>query len=179
MFATLADTAPGQMNDSQLWVIIGVVLFATIYFVVLRPLMRKKKDPLDRAPAFSSLSRQRDVERQMQNLLVELSEMARQITAQLDTRAQKLELLIQEADQKIAQLKNGRANEDATTNDSSQRESFTANGSSSQPVPPPDDPRHAKIYALADQGRDANEIAADLSRPRGEVELILALRNKG
>ena len=40
----------------------------------------------------------------MQNVLVELSNMARQITSQLNTRAAKLELLLQEADQKIAQL---------------------------------------------------------------------------
>jgi len=38
------------------------------------------------------------VERQMQSLLVELSEMSRQISAQLDTRSAKLELLIKEAD---------------------------------------------------------------------------------
>ena len=40
----------------------------------------------------------------MSNLVVEMSEMARQITAQLDTRAAKLELLIKEADEKIARL---------------------------------------------------------------------------
>ena len=40
----------------------------------------------------------------MESLLVELSEMARQISAQLDTRSQKLEILIREADEKIAAL---------------------------------------------------------------------------
>ncbi len=38
------------------------------------------------------------------------------------------------------------------------------------------DPRHAEIYVLADQGRSSREIAHQLRRPDGEVELILALR---
>ena len=41
----------------------------------------------------------------MGNLLVELSEMARQVTAQLDTRTLKLETLLKDADQRIAALK--------------------------------------------------------------------------
>ena len=38
--------------------------------------------------------------------------------------------------------------------------------------------RYARIYALADSGRDARQIAAELDRPHGEVELILALRRR-
>ena len=41
-----------------------------------------------------------------------------------------------------------------------------------------DDPRHAAVYRLADQGRSSPQIAAELVRPSGEIELILALRNK-
>ena len=38
------------------------------------------------------------------------------------------------------------------------------------------DPRHAQIYALADQGHGPRDIARELGRPTGEIELILALR---
>jgi DNA-binding NarL/FixJ family response regulator len=38
------------------------------------------------------------------------------------------------------------------------------------------DPRHALVYALADQGRSCKDIAQELNRPSGEIELILALR---
>src|SRR4030095_5002731 len=76
-----------------------------IAYIILRPKMRRKKsDAADSGPRFG-LSQQRAVEREMGNVLVELSQMARQITGQLDTRAKKLELLIQEADQKIAELR--------------------------------------------------------------------------
>ncbi len=45
-----------------------------------------------------------------------------------------------------------------------------------QQVEPQIDPRHAEIYAWADQGRTPREIASQLGRPSGEIELILALR---
>jgi hypothetical protein len=166
MFAILAD-APSQLTPTEIWTLVGLGAFGLFYLAVMRPMMRRK-DPLEKPPAFASLSQQRSVERQMQNLLVELSEMARQITAQLDTRAAKLESLIKEADEKIAAMRSQN------------------NGASETHIAPPlspameemPDPRHAEVYALADQGRDAGDIAAKLGRPRGEVELILALRSK-
>jgi DNA-binding NarL/FixJ family response regulator len=122
------------------------------------------------------LSQQRNVERQMQNLLVELSEMTRQITAQLDTRTQKLMMLIEEADQKIARLEQlGRSRDLPTT------ESFTEPRRREPEIAPVFKPavvdsQHQSVYELADKGRSAPEIARELNRPRGEVDLILALR---
>ena len=66
--------------DQRGWVALLVGVGA-IAFLLFRPKFRKK-DPLDK-PSFSSLSQQRSVERQMQNLLVELSEMTRQMNAQV------------------------------------------------------------------------------------------------
>jgi hypothetical protein len=159
----------------------GVVILAmlTMAYAVLRP-FKKKKDPLEKAP-FSSLAQQRQVEKQMQNVLVELSDMARQISAQLDTRAAKLEAMIREADEKLAQM-----------------QAATQRGDHPDSPPPPaseprhaqiyelwlrdraveSDPRYAQIYTLADQGRSSQEISKQLGRPSGEIELILALRGK-
>ena len=161
----LADGA-NQLSPTEIWTLITLGAFGLVYLMFLRPMMRRK-DPLDRPSGFAGLSQQRSVERQMENLLVELSEMARQIGAQLDTRAAKLEALIKEADEKIAFIQ--------STNNHSISNSRSA--PSLQPKEMPD-PRHAEVYALADEGRDANFIASQLGRPRGEVELILALRSK-
>lgn len=149
-----------DMDPFTKWAVIALAML-TIVYAVIRPWFRRK-DPLDRPPAFSSLAQQRSVERQMQNVLVDLSEMARQITAQLDTRAAKLEALIREADEKIAAMKSPPS----------------APPPRAEPAAPelPGDPRHAQVYALADQGRSSNEIAQQLHRPSGEIELILALR---
>lgn len=162
-------------DNATQWLVYGAAALALAY-IVLRPMMRKKRDPLDVAPTFSP-SRQRHVEREMNNLLVELSAMARQITAQLDTRAKKLELLIDEADQRIAQLKSlqgERAPRSAPAAKPVFREVPPADMA---PAPSPEgESRYGDIYGLADQGQTPQEIAQRLNRPRGEVELILALR---
>jgi hypothetical protein len=151
-----------QLDPSARWLFLCLVTL-TIIYAVARPLF-KKKDPLAQQPFKSSLAQQRAVERQMQNVLVDLSQMARQITAQLDTRAAKLEALIKEADQKITAMNSA---------PSTPRE--PAPEAAMEPEIHPD-PRHADIYALADQGRTPQEIARQLNLPSGEIELILALR---
>src|SRR5437660_11229963 len=100
------------LSDQTIWAIVGVGGMIGLY-LLMRPRGKHKVDPLSSGLKFP-LARQRSVEQQMSNLLVELSEMARQITAQLDTRAAKLELLIKEADQKLAALE---ANMQAGAND--------------------------------------------------------------
>jgi len=137
----------------------------TIVFVIFRPSLRKK-DPLKDSGPKLSMAQQRSVEREMSNLLVELSEMARQITGQLDTRSAKLEALMAEADKKIAELKKLEAIQ--------HEHEIKPLEPRTQPVR--DDARYSAIYSLADAGLSAAQIAQQLDRPRGEVELILALR---
>jgi hypothetical protein len=190
----LANPAPPQLNDQTIWMIVAAVGVGVLYFL-MRPRKGNKRDPLQGAPSFP-LARQRGVEEQMSNLLVELSEMARQISAQLDTRAAKLELLIKEADEKIAALRGtgvgdglaaapppappaaegGSTTTIAPTAQVDSAEQAALSDMKDAPAPPMADPRHAEVYAMADEGRSANEIARALHRPAGEVELILALR---
>jgi hypothetical protein len=159
----LSDSAP---ITPQLWAVIAMGVLTVLYAVFLRP-MRQRKDPLARAgEQRGMLARQRAVEKQMETLLVELSGMARQITAQLDTRAAKLEALIHEADEKIAALQ------------ASPAPRPEAPGIAGAEPAQLDDPRHMPVYVLADAGMNAPQIAQRLSRPVGEVELILALRPK-
>ena len=153
-----------QLDPFQRWAIICAVVL-TIVYAVMRP-MRKRKDPLSRSPSMA-LSTQREIERQMTDLVVELEKMARQMTAQLDTRAARLELLIKEADEKLAALREGVV------------ASMTAPVPSKSIVPAIVDQRHQEVYDLAEQGNSARQIAQLLSRPYGEIELILALRNRG
>ena len=160
---------PNLDPASRWWLIIAAVL--TLVYAVMRP-MRRKKDPLSRTSSPGlTLASQRQVERDMNTLLVELSEMARQITAQLDTRAAKLQLLIAEADQRLERLSTCGASGLAPERPPSNRHADV-------PAPPPVDPRHVEVYVLADQGRTAGEIAGKLGRPSGEIELILALRER-
>jgi len=134
--------------------------------------MRKKKDPLT-SPKSASLAGQREIEKQMTDLIVDLEKMARQMTAQLDTRAARLEALIQEADARIATLRNMEGSSPPTPR--------LRLAPPVEPATPPSeempDPRHVEIYDLAQNGHSAHQIAHRLGRPYGEIELILALRS--
>lgn len=137
---------------------LGGIGLAYLYY---RGSLRKRRDPLTSAGSGSfSLAQQRACERQMQSLLVEMAEMSRQISAQLDTRAARLEALIEQADARIAALHHG-----------------GVTGASPPPrAPDRVDPSHQHVHALADAGRSVGQIASELGLPKGEVELILALR---
>jgi hypothetical protein len=165
----LADTSPKDPYFQ--WVMIALAVIS-IFYAVVRPAMKKKKDPLAKPPGIG-LSKERVVERQMQNLLVELSEMTRQITAQLDTRSQKLQLLIEEADKRIAELQR-------SSSPTAMPRLEPVWSTPARPTMPADpvEESHQRVYDLADQGQSAGDIARQLNQPRGEVELILALRAK-
>lgn len=108
-----------------------------------------------------SLRDQVDVKNHLQKLLIDLQDLARQINAHIDTRFCKLEVLLKEADQKIQQL-----------------QALNAGGTPPAAASPPaePDPERQLIYKLADAGRSPVEIAAELHKNTGEIELILSLR---
>ena len=174
MTSLLLETTPP--NPTFKWALIALAVATIFYATVVRPAMKRKKDPLDHKPIAGSLTKERTVERQMQNLLVELSEMTRQITAQLDTRSQKLQLLIQDADERIEALKQLERLGDLPRVEST----WPSIPPPAREAPPPEpvDEQHQRVYTLADRGMIAGEIAKQLNQPRGEVELILALRPK-
>jgi DNA-binding NarL/FixJ family response regulator len=177
MLHLLADLKFSR-DDSTQWLVLVVGVLATVY-LVMRGRLKKRKDPLER-PSMS-LSQQRQIERDMNGLMVEMLDTARQMTAQLDTRAARLEVLMKEADARLAALK-------AATGSTAAGPTFTSSSSPAPAAPAaplavappspetPPDPRHAEVYLMADQGRSPQEIARKLNRPNGEVELILALR---
>lgn len=181
----LSFTIP-QMSDQTVWLTVASMGVGALY-LIMRP--KKRKDPLSGVPTFP-LTRQRDVEEQMSNLIVELAAMARQITGQLDTRAAKLETLMKEADEKLARLEAANHSASRATSEASRMYPSkeidptelaaladvqpTASTNAESPV----ETRHADIYLLANEGRSVQEIARLLQRPAGEVELILALRRR-
>jgi hypothetical protein len=105
--------------------------------------------------------------------MIELEKLARHVNAQIDTKFLKLEAVIRDADQRIAELERlstGRGGRtvasdgvDITIGDMGQHSSGL-------------DPR--AVHKLMDAGLSPTEIARELGRSRGEIDLILAMRRQ-
>lgn len=106
-----------------------------------------------------------DMRRDIDALLVELQELSRKISADIDMRFAKLEVVIQAADRRIAALSR------LTRQGGSSGEQKPRSGSDL-------DDRHAVVYELADAGHPVLDIARELGKTPGEVELILNLRKQ-
>ena len=194
--ATGASSALPKNLDGPSTILIGVGVVVLIYLMVLRPMFArnktKKRDPLATQPMQrTSLAAERQAERQMHSLVVELEKMTRELGAQLDTKTARLEALLQEADSKTAELRRlmGQQKGEAMTTgkslglsidqaprrpDSGEKPQSIGDKSAEGGLAPLD--KHKAIYSLADEGKTVGDIARELDRPAGEVELILALR---
>ena len=126
---------------------------------------------------------------------VSMHELARDLSAQLDTKIRVLDLLIREANEAAARLEAARgphsrgihAALDAApveslprtaTPSAASRRSANPNASreSKQPLKIAGNPRFERVYTLADAGMSPATIANQIGSQVGEVELILSLR---
>lgn len=107
----------------------------------------------------------------------EVEDLVRQLTAELDQRANRLERLIAEADDRLTRL-----GQTPPADRSSDRDA-PAGVRPAREAPRPvvreqGDPVTRRIYSLADEGLVAVDIARQIEQPTGKVELILALRGR-
>lgn len=91
-------------------------------------------------------------------------ELTERLAAVLDAKAAAIEKLLEDADRAVARLKRHVASARSTP------QSLVAD--------PETDPSHRQIHELADQGLGPIQIARTLNKPIGQVELVLALRNR-
>ncbi len=109
-----------------------------------------------------------------QGVTADLYDIARRLGAQLDNKAQRLEKLIDEADQRIAALGSGPAATGPVTG--AVPTAATTGSPASSNGEHQMDQLTEEVYELADAGRSPVEIAQHLDEQVGKVELILALR---
>ena len=134
----------------------------------------KRSTPLRDAPLPPAGSKEQ-MRRDLESLIAELEQLSRKISAEIDTRFAKLEAAMHDADRRIAALHR------LTLQQQGEPPAKTPQTPVDSPEPVSDRPedRYALIYELADVGFSPVEIARDLGRTPGEVELILNLRSKG
>ncbi|MEO0715602.1 MAG: hypothetical protein AAFY58_01280 [Planctomycetota bacterium] len=138
---------------------IGAVALAYTFMRMIRkgrPPRPSEVDPAERIAAV----RDRAVgqsKSSIDSVMADATELSQRLAAQLDSKAERLEHLIAEADAKIASL-----------------EARGGAGAKEEP----EDPRHAEVLAMSGRGMSSVEIARATGMPTGQVELIVALRKR-
>jgi len=155
--------------------IIGIMFIIAAMFSLGRS---RRRSTAGNTSARDNLERARQkqgVRDDLEALMVDLEQMARRLSAQLDAKTVQVEKATREADERIAQLR-------------ALKEQLARPGLGAAPAavideqayataaPSNADPLTREVYALADQGRGPADIARQLNEHVGKVELILALR---
>jgi hypothetical protein len=169
------------------WLLVAAAGAVVLIVLLLgSPLLRRRSEatpprpsastPVKNLPATAS-GEHRALERDIQILIKELSDLTRRVNAQIaqvDERAARLEQLVRAADERAARLRAIQGNSNGDGNG----DGFTEPAPQPAATASPDeiDPRHVEIYTLCEQGLSTQQIAERLHRPSGEVELIIALR---
>ena len=159
----LADGGIGGVSGTQLAMLgLAVIALTVVVRSTLRRVTRVRSQPRPSARARYSV-------------MIELDQLARQIHGRIDTRFAKLEAVIRDADERIDRLSRL-----VRETDGSPACDVTLDRQDPHAPPEPDpgvsDERYAAVYRLADGGLSATEIASEVGKTAGEVELILALR---
>lgn len=159
---------------STVLMLLGVALFGVLLVINLRKRSGgdrgQRMDPRDKLEQMNQVGRTRN---DLSTMMVELEELTRRFSAQLDNKSRQVEKLLEEADQRIAELKrlSGRDVQPPAVGEPVKTDR-QPNGSSEQGL----DPVSQRVYELADAGKDPQQIAGELNEHIGKVELILALR---
>ncbi len=175
--------AESTMPSIQQLAILAAILIAT--FTVLT--MRRRRRPLDGSPKQyrreidGATAQSTAVKRDLEQLLVELEQLSKNINAQIETKFAKLERSIADADKRIVALRTlldeagKRTSSESPAQPGDKQTAGNASAPTTTPLTP--DERHRGIYELADRGLTPLQIARELGRKVGEVELILNLRD--
>lgn len=174
----------GSSNPlAQVLMVAGVALLLFLAVVNGRKHLRRRQQEPALTPheKVERIKQTHGMKNDLRDMMVELEDLTRRFSAQLDAKAVRLERLIEEADARITQLERaGRsagesANREAarvTTVAGKGAEAASGDGTPAEPL----DPLTRNVYELADAGHEPLAIAKQLDEHVGKVELILALR---
>lgn len=158
--------------------IVGIMFIIAAMFSLGRSRRKSASGNLTARDALERAKQKQEVRNDLESLMVDLEQMARRLSAQLDAKTMQVEKANREADERIAQLEALKAELVRPTTIASRVEQGSSDSSlHAHDQPPADaDPLTREVYALADQGRGPADIARELKEHQGKVELILALR---
>lgn len=177
MTVLLTSNPLGGVTASQLVMLALAIVFLTIVMISTGRRIRESRALTGRPvrEKYAALENRQAARRDVEQVMLELDKLARQVHARIDTKLVRLEALIRDADQRIAALAPPTPrSQNPRSTVSAPRETVSA-GIGGDPSEG-DATRFAFIYRLSEQGFSAVQIAGKVGRPQGEIELILGLR---
>jgi hypothetical protein len=161
-FFILAATDGKPTFQQYLWLAGLVLIVGSLAWMSMR---RGRRNQPERRTSLHAEKHNERLEKQarqdIDELMVRLEEVSREICGKVDTRFVRLEQVIAEADQKLAALKAAVRRQDA-------------NGDS-PPFPAAIDPKHLEVCRRFNEGQAVVAIARDMGLAPGEIELIVSL----
>jgi len=160
-----------QFQLSDLLLAAGLLLLS---LALLSRLRRRRLVGQSQPTAREKIERDRQLRAMrgdLEQVMVQVEELARQFSAKLDAKTIALERLLREAEAKIHEMKAlGKGRSESGPGDPRPGSGVSGAGEGGG------DPLARSVYALADEGLTSAQIAQRLEEHVGKVELILSLR---
>lgn len=151
---------------------VGLLIGGVVLLVLLTLRQRSKSFVRDKRGESGRLKQDASqTVSEVEAVMAQLDHLSRQIQAKIDLKLATLQKLIRDADQRIDQLTS--VQRDAS---SEPKLDIRLGPENPEELPVGQVGPHEAIYQLADAGYTPLQIAKELSRHTGEVELILSLR---
>ena len=151
----------------EVFLILGFVTLIGITFIARRRMHKREKA----MGTFDDPVMDGKVRSDLEELAVQVQEIAREQIAKADVKIRMLNQLMMEADQKKQELT------DLLSQERPPQEVITEKEAPAPPVEVrPTNPLHEKIFSLSDAGKSQAEICGETGLEIGEVEMILGIR---
>lgn len=186
------------------WIVLAALAFGLLALTVLMFKTRRRITQINtEADRFHRTGMEAgSVRHDMEQLLVDIESMCREITARIDTKMRVLNELIIQADERIKKLESTGKVDAQNKSELKNKEMIKKEVKEALPstgpaiietqekveAPPSPgeeenqsfdkDARFEKVFMLADSGADLVTIAKETGMPKGEIKLILGLRNR-
>ena len=172
---TVAQT--GGIDATQMVLLALAVGALAVVMLSTRRRIRESQrlSPTGARRRYAELQEEVKASRNLEQVMLELDQLSRQIHGRIDTRLARLEAVIRDADQRIDRLSRlirTTHGESALKTTLKREDPREAHSTPSDIV----NDRHASVYELADSGKSPVEIAREVGKTTGEIELILALK---
>ena len=170
-----------SFETSSLLLVAGLLLITLYLLMSIRKRYKQRSRQTGPHEQIEKVRQMRGMHGDLEDLMVEIEQLAKRIGAQLDAKAIQLERLLDEAQQMVKDLQAAKQEGSAHQPTENLLDTATPQGNQEKSEQPgesyPDDPLARSVYALADEGFDSSDIALKLDEHVGKVELILALRS--